>query len=69
MGVLSDAVGAQFAPVAVTMPPSSAAVEPETGSGSAIEVRLRNGRVLRVPDGIAPARLAQLAEALEGGPR
>ena len=34
--------------------------------GPAIEVVLRNGRVLRVPEGIAPARAGALADALEG---
>ncbi len=68
-GLLSDRAGGQFAPVTVTTPRSSAGAEPTMACGSAIEVRLRNGRVLRVPDGITPARLAQLAEALEGGAR
>jgi len=31
-----------------------------------IEVVLRNGRVLRVPEGVAPARAVALADALEG---
>jgi transposase len=31
-----------------------------------IEIVLRNGRVLRVSDGVAPARAAALADALEG---
>lgn len=68
-GVLSDRAGGQFASVTVAMPRISPAAEPATDSGSAIEVRLRNGRILRVPEGIAPARVAQLAEALEGGAR
>jgi transposase len=32
----------------------------------AIEVVLRNGRMLRVPDGVAPARAGALADAIEG---
>jgi len=32
----------------------------------AIEIVLRNGRMLRVPEGVAPARAAALADALEG---
>jgi transposase-like protein len=31
-----------------------------------IELVLRNGRVLRLPEGVTPARAAALAEALEG---
>ncbi len=65
MGLLSDAAGGRFAPVTVTTPRSSAGVEPATAFASAIEVRLRNGRILRAPEGIAPARVAQFAEALE----
>jgi hypothetical protein len=34
-----------------------------------IEVVLRNGRVLRLPDGVAPARVAALADMLEGSGR
>jgi hypothetical protein len=32
-----------------------------------LEVVLRNGRVLRVPEGVAPSRVGSLADALEGG--
>jgi hypothetical protein len=63
MGLLSDAADGRFAPVAVTMPRSSVGAEPATAFGSAIEVRLRNGRILRVPEGIAPARVAQFQTA------
>jgi hypothetical protein len=54
---------ARFAPVAVEN-----RVEPPVGSGggSAIEVMLRNGRALRLPDGRGPAWVAGLADALEG---
>ena len=38
-------------------------------SGAVIEVLLRNGRVLRVPDDAAPARVAALADVLEGSLR
>jgi transposase len=34
-----------------------------------IEVVLYNGRVLRVPDAVAPGRVLQLAEVLEGNER
>jgi hypothetical protein len=36
------------------------------GVGSVIEVVLRNGRVLRLPEGVTPARAVILADALEG---
>jgi transposase len=38
-------------------------------SGAVIKVVLRNGRVLHVPDDVAPARVAALADALEGSGR
>jgi len=38
-----------------------------SGVGSVIEVMLRNGRMLRLPEGVAPRRAALLADALEGG--
>jgi transposase len=39
----------------------------DAGAGGAvIEVVLRNGRVLRVSENAAPARVATLADALEG---
>jgi hypothetical protein len=42
----------------------------DAGAGEAvIEVVLRNGRVLRLPDGVAPARVAALADMLEGSGR
>jgi transposase len=69
MGLLSDAVSTQFAPVAVAVPPTLAGAEAAAVCGNAIEVRLRNGQILRVPEGVAPARVAQLAEALEGNAR
>ena len=74
MGLLSDPAPShvRFAPVAVavTAPESRVAtIEPDDARGGIIEVLLRNGRVLRLPDGIAPARVARLAEALEGSGR
>lgn len=60
--------GYRFAPVVVA---SGGGVPVPTrgdaGAGSVmIEVVLRNGRVLRVPEGVAPARAVILADALEG---
>jgi hypothetical protein len=34
--------------------------------GAVIEVQLRNGRILRVPEGVAAVRVAALADVLEG---
>ena len=60
--------GCRFAPVVVALgggvpfPTRS-----DAGAGPAvIEVVLRNGRVLRLPEGVAAARVATLANALEG---
>jgi transposase len=69
-GELSDPAGgrAQFAPVALAAPENPAGGgEPEGARGGMIELLLRNGRVLRLSDGVSPVRLAQLVEALEGG--
>lgn len=61
---------ARFVPVAMAAQ-SNAPVIPESDAGvvATLEVVLRNGRVLRLPDCAVPARVAQLADALEGGPR
>jgi len=59
--------GARFVPVAVTAAPGVAGMAKQaSGVGSLIEVVLRNGRLLRLPEGIAPARAVALANALEG---
>jgi transposase len=57
----------RFAPVVVTAR-SGAAVAPvsDGGDGSMLEVMLRNGRVLRLSERMAPARGALWADALEG---
>jgi transposase len=61
---------ARFVPVAVTAQ-SNVPVMPESDAvaGTMLEVVLRNGRILRLPGGAVPSRVAQLADALEGGPR
>jgi transposase len=65
--------GVDFVPV--TIAPARRAVPvsmvPRDTAGSAIadarlEVVLRNGRMLRVPEGVAPSRAGALADALEG---
>lgn len=59
----------QFAPVALVAP-KVLDVAPEPGvprGGGVIELLLKNGRILRLPDGVAPLRVARLVEALEGG--
>ena len=59
--------GVQFVPVTITAARGASRV---SAGGCdvepAIEVVLRNGRVLRVPDGVAPARAGALADAIEG---
>lgn len=72
-GILSLAPGdgCRFVPVALA---TSRAVVPARDGGAvagsaAVEVVLRNGRVLRVPDGVAAGRAASLAAALEGSAR
>ncbi|TMH99455.1 MAG: IS66 family insertion sequence element accessory protein TnpB [Betaproteobacteria bacterium] len=57
--------GVHFVPVAVA-PASGAPTEPVRDFAPVIEVILRNGRVLRLPEGIAPAGVVALADALEG---
>ena len=57
----------RFAPVVVATdgrPPRSARSDADAGEVT-IELVLRNGRVLRLPDGVAPARVAALADLLE----
>jgi len=69
MGELSVASDgeARFVPVAVA---AGSSVSPPTRNdrrpGSPLEVVLRNGRVLRLLEGVAPRLVAQLADALEG---
>ena len=58
----------RFAPVAVASD-GGIPVPTRVDAGarpSVIEVVLRNGRVLRLPEGVAPARAVTLADALEG---
>jgi transposase len=67
-GFLSKAdEGCRFAPVAIASV-DDAVVPPRSGMAAEplIEVVLRNGRVLRLPEGVAPARAVILADALEG---
>ncbi|MBF0326666.1 MAG: transposase [Alphaproteobacteria bacterium] len=54
-----------FTPVVVARGPHSAAPEPPAPRFGIVEIALRNGRVLRVAEDIAPSRLAGLASALE----
>ena len=69
MGELSIAPddGARFVPVAVATESCVAPpIESNKRPGSPLEVVLRNGRVLRLLEEVAPRRVAQLADALEG---
>jgi transposase len=59
----------RFSPVVIA-PETPRVVRRDTRVGEAvIEVQLRNGRVLRVPESVAAARVAVLADALEGSGR
>ena len=71
-GMLTQSSGgeARFAPVA--MVPAGDAMRPiasEAKGASTVEVVLRNGRVLRLPENVTPAHAARLADALETGGR
>jgi transposase len=70
-GALSGVIegGPRFLPVSVAVGTGAAAAGVPAGAAGlapAIEVVLRNGRVLRLPDGVAPARAVALADALAG---
>jgi transposase-like protein len=61
---------AGFAPVAIV--PGADAMRPvtnETRDTAVIEVVLRNGRILRLPEHMAPENAARVADALEAGGR
>ena len=63
--------GGDFAPVMIALDGGVArAMRSDAGAdGPVIELVLRNGRVLRLPDGVAPTRVAALADLLEGSGR
>jgi transposase len=66
LSVLPDGE-AGFVPVSIADERSIARPAAEASDvGSVIEVMLCNGRVLRLPEGAAPRRVALLADALEG---
>jgi transposase len=56
---------ARFSPVVVASDVPRAARSDAGADGAVIEVVLRNGRLLRVPEDAAPARVATLADVLE----
>jgi transposase len=56
---------AGFSPVVVASDVPRAARSDAGADGAVIEVVLRNGRLLRVPEDAAPARVVTLADALE----
>jgi transposase-like protein len=61
---------ARFAPVSIV--PVADAMRPvinETRDTAVIEVVLRNGRILRLPECTAPEHAARVADALEAGGR
>jgi transposase len=60
---------AGFSPVVVASDVPRAARSDAGAGGAVIEVVLRNGRLLRVPEDAAPTRVAALADVLEGSGR
>lgn len=62
-GRLSAVEPMTFAPVVVSR---DDAPSPAVDAPAIIELVLRNGRLLRLPESVTPARAAALAEALEG---
>jgi transposase len=63
--------GSDFAPLVIASDGGVArATRSDAGAdGAVIELVLRNGRVLRLPAGVALARVAALADVLEGSGR
>ena len=55
----------RFAPVAI-VPVATPATAREDGHAAMMEVVLRNGRVLRLCESMAPGNAARFADALEG---
>jgi transposase len=68
-GMLSQILNgeARFAPVAVV--PAADAMRPIASDAAVIEVVLRNGRVLRLPEHVTSAHAARLADVLEAAGR
>ena len=69
-GLLSEPSDGEARFAQVTVASSTEAVHPPTNEASeaaVVEVLLRNGRVLRLTERVAPAHAARLADALEGG--
>jgi len=66
-GALSSAAdsGGRFVPVAIATGSGAAVTAGGAGLEPVIEVVLRNGRVLRLPAGVSPARAVALADLLE----
>jgi len=60
---------AGFSPVVVASDVPRATRSDASAGGAVIEVVLRNGRLLRVPEDAAPGRVMALADVLEGSHR
>jgi transposase len=61
---------ARFAPVAIVAAADGMrSIANEPNCSAVVELVLRNGRVLRLPENITPAHAARLADALESGGR
>jgi transposase len=69
-GFLSASGEAHFAPVEiVSVADAMRPVTNETRDTAVIEVVLRNGRILRLPERMPPENAARVADALEAGGR
>ena len=71
-GMLSETSNgeARFAPVAIVPAADTvAATASEAKDAARIEVVLRNGRILRLSEGVAPGNAARFADALEAAGR
>src|SRR5439155_3245736 len=69
-GMLSETSNgeARFAPVAIVPAADAvAATASEAKDAARIEVVLRNGRILRLSEGVTPGDAARFAESLEAG--
>lgn len=78
LGLLDNGVAAveqtecRIVPIAVTPDRGDVSGEPKEAvceRPPLVELVLRNGRLLRMPEGVTPARAAALADALEGSGR
>jgi len=65
-GRVSDENGPHFVPIAVKDGATNLPRKHSQDAPAVIDLVLRNGRILRLPESVSPVRVAALAEALEG---